>query len=122
MPGHIGTAIVANSAELHGGIDLVDLRKRLAARGLPTDQLTDDQLLEAMAQRAAAFENDAPTSASQAATVILDGVLSGQWRILVGDDAVGLDEHVRRDPWSAYGPEFIERITGDGHLLGLVAR
>lgn len=43
-----------------------------------------------------------PTSASDAATQILDGIRSGQWRILIGEDAQRVDELVRTDPWSAY--------------------
>ncbi|HMH35671.1 MAG TPA: hypothetical protein VK584_01940, partial [Streptosporangiaceae bacterium] len=41
-------------------------------------------------------------SAAGAATIILDGVLSGAWRILVGQDAVGLDGFVRAKPEDAY--------------------
>jgi hypothetical protein len=41
-------------------------------------------------------------SAAQAATVILDGVRAGKWRILVGDDAHALDTAVRADPENAY--------------------
>ena len=119
MPGHIGTSIAFNSAALHGGINVVDLRKRLAAQGIPTDQLTDADLERLATERAQAFLDNAPTSAAQAATVILDGVLAGQWRILIGDDAQAIDELVRADPWSAYEPAFIDRIRDAGHLRGL---
>jgi len=44
------------------------------------------------------FEASAPVSAAGAATIILDGVRAGRWRILVGEDARVLDEMVRRDP------------------------
>ena len=44
------------------------------------------------------FRDTAPMTADQAATVILDGVRAGEWRILVGDDAQRLDERVRADP------------------------
>ena len=37
------------------------------------------------------FRDSAPLSAAGAATIILDGVRSGAWRILVGQDAVALD-------------------------------
>jgi len=50
------------------------------------------------------FRDAAPVTAAQAATVILDGVRRGAWRILVGDDAHFLDEAVRADPEGAYGP------------------
>jgi len=41
-------------------------------------------------------------TAAQAATIILDGVRAGQWRILVGEDARKLDEWVRANPDTAY--------------------
>jgi hypothetical protein len=48
------------------------------------------------------FHDSAPLSAAGAATVILDGVRSGAWRILVGADARGVDEYVRAHPDDAY--------------------
>ena len=51
------------------------------------------------------FRDTAPMSAAEAATIILDGVKAGKWRILVGDDARKLDEAVRADPEEAYGPD-----------------
>ena len=53
-------------------------------------------------------------TAAQAATVILDGVRAGTWRILVGDDAVSLDELVRELPAIAYDPEFIPHLRARG--------
>ena len=47
-------------------------------------------------------------TAAAAATVILDGVKAGRWRILVGDDAHELDERVRRAPEAAYDTAFFE--------------
>ncbi len=119
MPGHIGTSIALNSTAAHGGVDVVAVRKQLAERGLPVDQLTDDQVEALVIERAEAFRDDAPTTAAQAAGIILDGVLSGQWRILVGDDADDIDELVRSDPWHAYEPEFMQRIIERGHFDGL---
>ena len=119
MPGHIGTSIALNSTEILG-LDVVELRKRLALQGLPVDGLSDEQLEAMVIERGQAFRDNAPTSAAQAADVILDGVLSGQWRILIGDDAHALDELVREDPWAAYETDFVDRITGRGHLRGLM--
>jgi hypothetical protein len=42
--------------------------------------------------------------------MILDGVRAGAWRILVGEDAVTLDQMVRDDPEAVYEPAFIERL------------
>ena len=50
-----------------------------------------------MVALAEGFRDNAPTTAAQAATIILDGVRAGEWRILVGDDAHRLDEAVRAD-------------------------
>jgi hypothetical protein len=60
------------------------------------------------------FRDTAPMTAADAATVILDGVRAGTWRILVGDDARFLDEAVRADPLEAYGPDglSVTSITG----------
>jgi hypothetical protein len=48
------------------------------------------------------FRDKAPVSAADAAGVILDGVRSGAWRILVGEDAKTLDAAVRAKPEAAY--------------------
>jgi len=48
------------------------------------------------------FRDKAPLSAAQAATIILDGVRSGAWRILVGEDAKKIDAAVRAKPEAAY--------------------
>ncbi|MEL6981606.1 MAG: SDR family oxidoreductase [Actinomycetota bacterium] len=116
MPGHIGTSIALNSLEAHGGIDVANVRKQLARQDIPTDQLTDEQIEEFVAERGRQFRDNAPTSSAEAATIILEGLRAGQWRILVGDDAKVLDELVRQDPWSAYEPSFIERLAEGDHL------
>jgi NAD(P)-dependent dehydrogenase (short-subunit alcohol dehydrogenase family) len=78
MPGHVATNIVANS---------------MIAFGVPeADAVAANQ----------GFYDTAPLSAAAAATIILDGVRSGAWRILVGEDAHGLDEYVRAYPDDAY--------------------
>ena len=78
MPGHVATNIVANS---------------MMAFGVPE--------ADAVAANRG-FHDSAPLSAAGAATVILDGVRSGAWRILVGADAHSLDEYVRAHPDDAY--------------------
>ena len=62
------------------------------------------------------FRDEAPTTAAQAAEIILNAVQHDRWRVLVGDDAVTIDELVREDPESAYKPEFRQRIIDRGHL------
>jgi hypothetical protein len=60
------------------------------------------------------FRDRAPVTAAEAATVILDGVRAGRWRILVGDDAHDLDERVRADPEAAYAADglSLDTVTG----------
>ena len=102
MPGHIGTDIVINSRKVHArnepGVteesEVELIRTGMAKRGLPTDGMTDEQLLQMVEMFGEMFRDNAPMTAAQAATVILDGVRAGRWRILVGEDARALDEAV----------------------------
>ena len=49
--------------------------------------LSDDEIRAMLEERARRFLEEAPTTAAQAATIILDGVKADRWRILVGEDA-----------------------------------
>lgn len=127
MPGHIGTSIVENSGKVLGRapdqmttVEIAALRDQLAAAGLPVGNLPDDSIRELIRQRARDFRDNAPTSAAEAATVILDGVRADRWRILIGDDAHLIDQLVREDPEAAYEASFIERIAQHGHLQKLM--
>ena len=108
MPGHIGTDIVINSQRIHarnepGRDAAADFRAALALRGIQTDQMSDDEVLNLVESFGTMFRESAPLSAADAATIILDGVREGRWRILVGADARELDRRVREDPEAAYG-------------------
>jgi NAD(P)-dependent dehydrogenase (short-subunit alcohol dehydrogenase family) len=119
MPGHVGTSIVSNSrkvlydtqSDLMSPEEIADVRRRLAAAGRDLSQLSDADIEGLAAARAEQFRAQAPTSAAAAATIILEGVKAGRWRILVGQDAERLDELVRQAPEQAYDPEFFERFT-----------
>ncbi len=126
MPGHIGTSIVLNSSKAHGRTpesldsdELDDLRKRLVGRGLPLDGVSDEDLRKGIQMMGEAFRDAAPTTAAQAATIILEGVRQNRWRILVGEDAEVLDAAVRADPERAYEPPFWEELRAKGHFGGL---
>ncbi|HZZ88725.1 MAG TPA: hypothetical protein VFE13_10375, partial [Caulobacteraceae bacterium] len=95
-------------------------RGQMKMFGVPgADQFTDDQIRALVDEQGRRFRDDAPTSAAQAATIILNGVKSETWRILVGDDAHSMDEMVRADPVHAYEPGFFERMAGStGWRLG----
>ena len=90
------------------------VRDRLTQRGLDLTAASDDDLRVGMQMQAEMFRDAAPTTAAQAATLILDGVRLGAWRILVGDDAVGLDELVREMPAVAYDEAFLPHLRARG--------
>jgi hypothetical protein len=83
----------------------------MAAMGMDVSKMDDTQIGQMIEMQAIAFRDNAPTSAAQAAKIILDGVRGEKWRILVGDDAHYLDEQVRKDPESAYTAAFYENLT-----------
>jgi NAD(P)-dependent dehydrogenase (short-subunit alcohol dehydrogenase family) len=124
MPGHIGTSIVINTNKVLGKPDFAEmstkdvalLRDQLVKRGIPVGELTDDQVRAAMQQLALAFRDNAPVTAAQAATIILDGVRRDAWRILVGEDAHALDRMVRASPETAYEDEFMQALQAQGHM------
>jgi hypothetical protein len=86
-------------------------RARLASTGQDASNVSDEELRAMVAARERRFVEDAPTSASQAATIILDGVKADRWRILVGQDAEAIDERVRRSPEQAYEIDFFESFA-----------
>jgi NAD(P)-dependent dehydrogenase (short-subunit alcohol dehydrogenase family) len=110
MPGHVGTSIVQTSRRVHGhpgpaemsDAELAEVRAWMARAGRPGAGLPDADLRKALARLDDDFRDKAPLSAADAATVILDGVRSGAWRILVGEDAKLLDGVVRARPEAAY--------------------
>ena len=127
MPGHIGTSIVANSRKVMTGRDedalsaddLARARARIARSGMDVSQMPDAALQAMADEMARRFLEDAPTTAAEAATIILDGVKADRWRILVGDDAQKMDAAVRQDPEAAYTPAFYEMLVKEmGWRLG----
>ncbi|MGB3626397.1 MAG: SDR family NAD(P)-dependent oxidoreductase [Henriciella sp.] len=91
MPGHIGTQIALNTLREFGDDSAV------GGGG--------EEFEEAKA-RGEQFRDNAITSASDAARVILDGVRADEWRILIGPDAEAIDEAVRKRPTDAYKGDF----------------
>ena len=123
MPGHIGTSIAINSRKLLGQdpkemteAQVAQVRERMAKSGLDLSGASDEDIRLGIQAQGEAFRDQAPTSAAQAATIILDAVKRGDWRILVGDDAVILDEMVREVPTEAYLPGFMDRVHARGAL------
>jgi hypothetical protein len=91
--------------------EIEQARTMIAARGVPLSALGDDEVKALIRTLAEGFRDNAPLSAEGAATIILDGVRNGEWRILVGDDAHALDEAVRADPLSVYGEHGFDIAT-----------
>jgi NAD(P)-dependent dehydrogenase (short-subunit alcohol dehydrogenase family) len=127
MPGHIGTSIVSNSRKIQNGTEsdtlseneILATRQRLKGMGIDTTPMSDEEIQQIALDRARTFREEAPTTAAQAAKIILDGVKAGRWRILVGDDAHRLDERVRQTPEHAYEPEFYQSFVAEvGWRLG----
>src|SRR4030088_3253381 len=120
MPGQIGTSIRGNTRKIHSGdresdaIDaagLAQARERFALLGRDVSQLSDDQVRNLVAELERRFRDEALTSAAQAATIILDGVKTNRWRILVGADAHKIDEMVRQSPERAYDIAFFDEFA-----------
>ncbi|MCX6540718.1 MAG: SDR family NAD(P)-dependent oxidoreductase [Actinobacteria bacterium] len=88
MPGHIGTSIVINSLKLNSS--------------------TADSGLIDVEGMGELFRDNAPMTAAEAATIMLDAVKNEQWRVLVGADAQLLDAAVRARPNEAYQPNFFQ--------------
>ncbi len=128
MPGHIGTSIVANSRRIQSGSDsdrlspteIAQARERAAAAGMDVASMSDADIEAMVAERARRFQEEAPTTAAEAATIILDGVKADRWRILVGKDAERLDELVRQSPERAYDLDFFQGFAAEsGWRLGM---
>jgi NAD(P)-dependent dehydrogenase (short-subunit alcohol dehydrogenase family) len=113
LPGHVGTGIMVNTRRVHGQpgpedvgpAELAEARAVLGASGLVPEGASDQELRQLLTQMDNDFKDKAPVTAAQAATTILDGVRSGAWRILIGQDAAWLDRLVRARPEVAYDYE-----------------
>ena len=123
MPGHVGTSIVFNSSLAHGRNpkeltedQLGQVRAQMSRMGIDPSGARDEDIRQGLQQRAERFRDNAPLTAAQAATIILEGVRARRWRILVGDDAVMLDQMVRETPDDTYEPAFMDRVHARGVL------
>ena len=119
MPGHIGTSIIINSSKVMGRRDVKDLneeelnsiRERMKQEGI---EVNDNEEIKGLIQeRAENFRDNAPMTAEEAASMMLQGVREERWRILLGKDAVVLDSLVRATPEEAYEVSFMEKLRGE---------
>jgi hypothetical protein len=129
MPGHVGTDIIANSLRARGlpgpehmsDAQLQELipppaQALLVRAGALPEGASADDLRQMLIRANADFRDKAPVSAARAATIILDGVRSGAWRILVGEDAKMIDAAVRAKPDATY--DYTELFRGAGRAQG----
>jgi NAD(P)-dependent dehydrogenase (short-subunit alcohol dehydrogenase family) len=127
LPGHVGTNIVANSLRARGLPEpehmsdaqleeLIprDTQAKLVAAGALAEGASADDLRQLLVRANADFRDKAPLSAAEAAAIILDGVRSGAWRILVGEDAKKIDALVRAKPEAAYDYAELGRMAKGG--------
>jgi short-subunit dehydrogenase len=125
LPGHVGTNIVTNSLVVRGlpapehmsdaqATEIVPpgVRDALIQAGTLPEQPTAADLRQFLVRVNTDFRDKAPVTAAQAATMILDGVRAGAWRILIGQDAKIIDERVRAKPEAAY--DYAELFAGLG--------
>ena len=110
LPGQVGTDILANTRRAHGypgPEDMTDsqveeTREFLVGLSLVAPDASAAEVRRTVVRLEAEGKDRALLSAAEAAAIILDGVRSGQWRIIVGKDAAFVDERVRSSPESAY--------------------
>ena len=127
LPGHVGTDIVTNSLMAQGlpapermsdaqAEEIVPPKTRdmLIQAGVLPEAATAEDLRQFLARGNADFRDKAPVSAAQAATIILDGVRAGAWRILIGQDATMIDAAVRARPAAAYDYDELFAGAADG--------
>ena len=124
MPGVVNTDIAENSRRALGlpawdelsDAELLELlpentRATLIEMGLLAEDFSADDLRQVIRRMKPELQ-DKGFNAAQAATGILDGVRSGAWRILVGDEAKMLDEQVRANPEAPFNYEGYAEIYG----------
>jgi NAD(P)-dependent dehydrogenase (short-subunit alcohol dehydrogenase family) len=124
MPGLVSTDIATNSRRALGLPEWEQLsdaelleqipdigRAVLIGMGLLAEDFSADDLRQAIPRLKAELQGKGFTAA-QAATIILDGVRSGAWRVLVGEEAEMLDEQVRVNPEAPFNYENYAEMYG----------
>ena len=124
MPGHIGTSIAINSGKISGHAEpmamsddeINQIRKRIVKRqDMDLSAATNDQIREMVKAQGEAFRDNAPTTAAEAAAMMIQGVRDERWRVLLGEDAHVLDKLVREAPEQAYEDSFFKRLQEEAN-------
>jgi NAD(P)-dependent dehydrogenase (short-subunit alcohol dehydrogenase family) len=124
MPGVVSTDIAENSRRALGLPEWEQLsdaelleripdigRAILIGMGLLAEDFSADDLRQAIPRMRDELQGKG-FNAAQAATIILDGVRSGAWRILVGEEAEMLDEQVRANPEAPFNYDNYAEMYG----------
>jgi NAD(P)-dependent dehydrogenase (short-subunit alcohol dehydrogenase family) len=124
IPGVVATDISENSRRVLGlpawdrlsDAELLEMlpeagRTFLIEAGLLAEDYSGDDLRRLIPRLRDQFL-DKGFNAERAAAIILDGVRSGAWRILVGEEAEMLDEQVRADPEAPFDYERYAEMYG----------
>lgn len=117
MPGYVGTQIAKNTGKILGQKGPEDLtddeieagRAEWIAEGRIDASASADAIRRQFLQFQDDYEKGGLTS-EEAATIMLDGVKTDQWRVLVGPDAVAFDRAVRESPLDTYDLDFSDKI------------
>jgi regulator of protease activity HflC (stomatin/prohibitin superfamily) len=81
-------------------------------------EMSDTEVRDMLAEQEREYIEAAPTTAEDAARIILDGVRADRWRILAGADADVIDRVVREFPEEAYEATFLDRLSSQMGSIG----
>lgn len=113
-PGHVGTGIarLEYGSEEESADTIEMMRERLVRAGviMSKDKSLQYDSVELQDMMVEEFKKRAHTTASGAATIILNGVRNGNTRILVGEDAVVIDWLARLFPRWIYNDYFFVSV------------
>jgi NAD(P)-dependent dehydrogenase (short-subunit alcohol dehydrogenase family) len=117
LPGYTGTEMIANSARVLGRNQPEDWSQEECDEARHRWHIAGNDKAESLSdeesRRAGRIEikqmRDLGMPPAEVAQIILDGVRSNQWRILIGKDTASLDQLVGENPNGAYDPDFVLR-------------
>ena len=93
------------------------IRARIEQRqGIDLSEVNNNQLREMIKAQGEAFRDNAPTTAADAAAMMIQGVRDERWRVLLGEDAHSLDRLVRETPEEAYEESFYPKAARRSEL------
>ena len=97
--------------------EILATRQRLNGMGIDTKPMSDEDIQKIALDRARTFRDEAPTTASAAAKIILDGVKAERWRILSATtptSSTNVAERRRRRPIRPSSSGILPRRSAGG--------